>query len=231
MLKFLDLVQRYPDHLAVALHEYSLTTGDIWNGDGGLIGRFRHLLNTCKRHNIKAPPIFFTEWGWTHNCVPEPEKALQDILEVGELYAKYPSIKGVAIWALDGGWSNLPNQTARLMQPLKDLLVKTRYPDPEDPDMDDDTPATDDGKPREQYKRTYLVADQNATLDEWLAVCRQAYDLKQTVGFSYDDAGIGALDRKTAILYDIPSERRAEYLAWYEEHYPNTNVIFRSTPG
>ncbi len=230
ILKYLDLVQRHPDDLAVALHEYSLTTGDIWNGDGGLMGRFRQLIDACDKNGIERPPIFFTEWGWTHNRVPDPDQAMKDILEVGELYAKYPSIKGSAIWALDGGWNSLATQTARLMEPLKDLLIRTRYPDPERPPMNEEDPQ-EKGLPREQYSRKYMVAPQDASMDEWLAICRKAYDLKQTVGFSYDDAGIGALDRKSAILYDIPSEKRAEYLAWYDKHYPNTNVSFRDTPS
>ncbi len=231
MLKFLDLVQRHPRDLAVALHEYSLTTGDIWNGEGGLMGRFVQLIETCGHYKIEPPPIFFTEWGWTHNRVPEPEKAMQDILEVGALYAKYPSVKGTAIWALDGGWNSLAVQTARLMEPLRNLLLKTRYPDPEVPPMNDNEPVRSPGLPREQYGREYLVAAQGTSMEAWLAICRQAFALKQTVGFSYDDAGLGALDRKSAVLYDIPPSKRAEFLAWYEKHYPNTNISFRDSPG
>ena len=61
-------------------------------------------------------------------------------------------------------------------------------------------------------------------------ICQKAYGLKQTVGFSYDDAGMGDLARKTAILYDIPQEKWPEYMEWYAEHYPYTNVTFRDTP-
>lgn len=229
MLKYLDLVQRHPHQLAVALHEYSLTTHDIWNGDGGLIGRFKQLLDACKAHGILPPPIFFTEWGWTHNRIPEPDQAMQDILEIGELYARYPAIKGAAIWALDGGWNSLAVQTARLMEPLKKALINTRFPDPTNEPVNRKFPDEPMGMPRKQYAREYLVAAQDTNLDDWLAICRQAYEHKQTVGFSYDDAGMGALDRKTAILYDIPKEKRAMYLAWYDEHYPNTNVVFRET--
>jgi hypothetical protein len=228
MLKYLDLVQQHPDKLAVALHEYSLTTDDIWNGGGSLVGRFRQLIHACVDNDIEPPPIFFTEWGWTFNCVPEPEQALKDILEVGELYAQFPSVKGAAIWALDGGWSNLAQKTHKLMEPLKEALIKKRYYDPERPPMNTD--PTPDGLPREQYSRKYLVAPQDASMEEWLAICRQAYQYKQTVGFSYDDAGIGALDRKAAFLYDIPSDKRTEYLDWFKEHYPNTNITFRDSP-
>ena len=133
MLKFLDLCQRYPDRLAVALHEYSLSTHDIWRGDGNLIGRFQQLVAACERHAIAPPTIFFTEWGWAERDVPDVNIALQHILEVGELYAQYPTVKGAAIWGLDGGWGSLDVQTARLITPLKNLLVTARYPDPAGP--------------------------------------------------------------------------------------------------
>ena len=66
-------------------------------------------------------------------------------------------------------------------------------------------PPEDDGLPREQYKRTVHVVPQSATLEQWLDICTQAYELKQTVGFSYDDAGIGKLDDKTAVLHGVGS--------------------------
>jgi hypothetical protein len=231
MLKFLDLCQQHPDRLAVSVHEYSLSTKDILNGDGHLIGRFRQLVDACAKHNIKTPDIFITEWGWEEKNIPRVTQAKKHILEAGKLYAQYPAIKGAAIWALDGGWGNLHKNTARLMEPLKQLLIETRFPDPEpDTTPEEETLPQGPGEPRQQYHREYLVMPPEATVEEWLAVCRQAYHLKQTVGFSYDDAGMGDLARKTAILYDIPQEKWTEYMDWYAEHYPQTNVTFRDTP-
>jgi hypothetical protein len=83
--------------------------------------------------------------------------------------------------------------------------------------------------PREQYKRRVLVVPGNATKEQWLGVCAVAYDERQTVTGSYDDAGIGALENKTAILYDIPNKQ--EFIDWYAEHYPGTVVEFRNYPG
>jgi hypothetical protein len=209
-----------------------LSTKDIMNGDGYLIGRFRQLVDACKKHNIKTPDIFITEWGWTERKIPRVGTAKKHILEVGQLYAQYPAVKGAAIWALSGGWGTLDKQTSRLMEPLKQLLIETRYPDPipaTSPD-NEQAPPTGPGEPQQKYHREYLVAHPEASLEEWLAICRKAYGLRQTVGFSYDDAGIGDLARKTAILYDIPQEKWTEYMDWYHEYYPGTNVTFRDTP-
>jgi hypothetical protein len=232
MLRYLDLCQQHPDRLAISLHEYSLSTKDILIGDGKLVGRFRLLIDACKKHNIKPPDIFFTEWGWTERNIPRVRTAKKHILEAGKLYAQYPAIKGAAIWALSGGWGKLDRNTHRLMEPLKQLLIETRYPDPLPTDPVDEEVAspTGPGQPREEYNREYLVVPPDASLEEWLAICRNAYGLKQTVGFSYDDAGSGDLARKTAILYDIPQEKWTEYMDWYAQHYPQTNVTFRDMP-
>jgi lysozyme len=86
------------------------------------------------------------------------------------------------------------------------------------------------GEPRVQYKRTVIVMPQEAGRDQWQAVCDAAYEQRQSVGFSYDDAGIGALDDKTAVLYGIGADQQPLFLDWYAEHYPGTKVEFRRLP-
>lgn len=230
MLKFLDLCARHPHRLAVALHEYSFRTDSILRGNGNLVGRFQKLIEACSRHGLNPPTIFFTEWGWAERDVPPPAVALQHIKQAGELYARYPSVKGAAVWALDGGWGSLDTQTHRLMDPLKQLLIDTRYPDSVPGLLEPTDTAVPAGAPREPYGRTYLAVPPDASLEQWLAACRDAYARKQTIGFSYDDAGIGALADKTAVLYGIPLDVQQQFRDWYAEHYPGTKVIFRKLP-
>ena len=93
-------------------------------------------------------------------------------------------------------------------------------------------PAEDcEGLPRTQYNRRVIVVPQDATATEWALVCETAYQNKQTVTFSYDDAGIGALTGKTAILYGLAENQHSEFTAWYAEHYPCTVVEFRDYSG
>lgn len=63
-----------------------------------------------------------------------------------------------------------------------------------------------------------------------MAVAAKAFAEKRTIGFSYDDAGIGALENKTAVLYGIPLSERQIFVDWYAEHYPCVSVVFRSLP-
>jgi murein DD-endopeptidase MepM/ murein hydrolase activator NlpD len=57
-----------------------------------------------------------------------------------------------------------------------------------------------------------------------IEVVRATYKDRATVGYSYDDAGIGALKSKKAVLYDIPSTERQKYIDWFALHYPGTRL-------
>ena len=99
-------------------------------------------------------------------------------------------------------------------------------PDPPDPPPEPDCK----GKPREQYSRRYRVAHAGASLQEWLAMCEDAYELRQTCGFSFDDAGLGALDKKEAILYGLEDDERGVFVEWFSTYYPGTVVKFAEYP-
>ena len=86
------------------------------------------------------------------------------------------------------------------------------------------------GEPRVPYKRTVLVVPQVSDREQWLVVAEEAYKERQTVGFSYDDAGIGALADKTAVLYGIGADQQSLFIDWYAQNYPGTKVEFRAMP-
>ena len=223
MLQFLRLCALFPDKLAIALHEYSLTTQNIWNKDGWLVGRFRFLYEVCDQQGIPRPTVHISEWGWTHNNVPHADKAMPDYESVGALYAQFPQVKGAATWYLGPGWEDIANRAQKLILPLQELTLKTRYPDPEPPQICQ-------GLPREKYDRNYWVLPQDTVEDAYIVVAATAFAVKRTFGFSYDDAGLGALENKTAVLYDIPLSEQHVFVDWYAAHYPCTAVVFRDLP-
>lgn len=228
MLKYLELCQQHPDRLSVSLHEYSLEVNDIWFKRGDHIGRFQELLAACDRHNLRRPMIFITEWGWTYDDVPSVNRAMQDYLAVGELYARYPEIAGAATWYLGPGYGEIADEAQKFISPLKELTLNTIFDDnPPPPPPPDGCP----GYPREQYARTYWCLPHETELNTFLDICRQAYTLRRTVGFSYDDAGVGALDEKTVVLYGITPEKHGEFIDWYQQHYPGTVIEFRELPA
>ena len=87
MLDFLRYAGEHPDQVAVALHEYSLTTSFIGAGYPFLVGRLQALFDVCDRHGIPRPTVLITEWGWEYADVPAPVPALEDIAWASWLYA------------------------------------------------------------------------------------------------------------------------------------------------
>jgi hypothetical protein len=83
------------------------------------------------------------------------------------------------------------------------------------------------GKPRMDYARTYNVIPQDATEERAVEIFRQAWRAgRQTCGGSFDDAGIGDLSVRQAVLHDVPESRRLALTAWFEVHYPGVVVVF-----
>jgi len=159
---------------------------------------------------------------WLDNAVLTPAYQEGRLLGVQLFTSGAPGGSG-------GQWANFDFVQPE-MDAIADFAAAYDYPPWNVPPIPPDPPPTDcEGLPRVQYNRRALVVPTDATLEEWLSVCEVAYNEKQTVTGSYDDAGIGALDSKTAILYDIPN--RQEFIDWYAAHYPCTVVEFRSYPN
>ncbi len=86
------------------------------------------------------------------------------------------------------------------------------------------------GQPRIDYGRVFNVAPNGASLADFLKIATAAYNTnKQTVGFSYDDAGIGDLSNRRAVLWDIPVADRPGFVAFFAQFYPGVVVEFKTT--
>lgn len=440
MLDFLRLCAQYASVVGIAVHEYSWRTDDIWHGNRRLVGRLEDIFATCRQRGITPyPTVLVTEWGWALDDVPDPQTAMAHILSVSEFYAKFPTVKGAAIWYLGPGFGDIANKAQQLIAPLIDLTLATElnvepYPQPDAPpppqpgsvlgtdvsrwqgaidfqrmadagarfvyikatqgkdwvdpafadnwrkagsahwvdanghvwpllrgayhyflnnvppdlqaahmlatlppgdagelplagdfeepsrldaaviarfqdaitydgrkpvvytggwwtrqyltgdksvlaqyplwhtpqrqpapepwsriaiDQEPSTergkefgvsspgidlnryqgseanllawarlPQAERGKPREQYGRTYWLVQQAITKSDYLRLARLAWEKKRTLGFSADDAGIGALERKTAVIFDLPPTQHDTYRQWFRDNYPGTNLSF-----
>jgi hypothetical protein len=88
------------------------------------------------------------------------------------------------------------------------------------------------GAPRIKYDRVYNVIPMDATEEQAAAIFLEGWRRsRETVGGSYDDAGIGDLDQRSANLYGIPEARRFEFQEFYADYYPGVSVIFKPMPG
>jgi len=139
-VSYLRLCEQYPDKVAVAIHEYSLSNN--MTVDGWLIGRFRFIHDACDKNGIAHPQIFITEWGWGHSYIPD--NWAEQLSPVAQHYAQYPNIRGAAVWCLDLGslWDNLgdrvnpamvwANGTTPLGETVKDIVPEPPPPPPSD---------------------------------------------------------------------------------------------------
>jgi len=79
------------------------------------------------------------------------------------------------------------------------------------------------GLPRIQYERTYWLMPPDATDKEFANVAEAAFIHRSTIGFSADDAGIGALDARNVVLV-YPKRQPAGIKEWFATHYPGVQV-------
>jgi GH24 family phage-related lysozyme (muramidase) len=84
------------------------------------------------------------------------------------------------------------------------------------------------GAPRVEYARTYRLVNSDANMQAWLAAAEAAYALRQTIGFSADDAGIGDLDSRRVILQ---GHHPAGMPEWFAQHYPGVDVMTDTAPA
>ena len=228
MVEFLLFAGRFPERVAVALHEYSLTTDDITAGDGWLVGRFLKLYAACDDNEIPYPTTMITEWGWTLNSVPDWGKAKADYLEIGELYAAFPTIRLAAVWALNTGWGGIAVEAQKHIGPLQDLTMTTTFEDViEPPPVVTPPPACswfiDVGR------KVHLIP-QDTTLAElnWATV--KFHAAKNSFVYSHDDGGLipahGNADRSVVVVWNPERWVSFDILAWYAERGVKTQVDY-----
>lgn len=227
MHRYLTMCAQHPERLAISLHEYSYETGNIRAEWPHKIGRFQFLFFACDEMNLARPTVHITEWGWTHEEVPEPAAALVDINDIAALYAQHPQIKGAAIWYLGAKFGGIAHLAQKLIAPVTAYTLTTTFEVEEQPAADSCL-----ARAREPYNREYWVLPQDVTIDETMAAFEEAYPHRVTLGFSYDDAGIGCgLRSKRAVLFGIPEPQYRSFSAWYGQHYQDTNLQFRPLIG
>jgi hypothetical protein len=90
-------------------------------------------------------------------------------------------------------------------------------------------PAAGRGKPRVQYAREYWVMHSGASRSQVLAIAAQAYQRRNTIGFSYDDAGIGDLDWRHVVVWGNEHDP-AVLIYWYNRYYAGATLEFRPLP-
>lgn len=173
----------------------------------------------------RFPNTVISESAWGYRELPADGRVYVDIDYMAHNDAQYREwLQGRLLWTCTRGaqWGDLRNQLTKHVEWVTEYVLDG---------VEADDMADCIGKPREDYKRTFFVAPPGITKAQYMELAGIAYDQNRaTVGGSYDDAGIGDLPDKTAVLYGIPPERKQEFKEWYAVHYPGTKLEFRDVP-
>ena len=124
---------------------------------------------------------------------------------------KYVNASGVAVPAL----------IERRKREAQMIYSKT-----EDESKEDPVHIHISGEPRINYSRTYWLIPPGATDEQAKRVFEMALSSRGTVGFSADDAGIGALPNRRVIVFD-EDRWGGEMDQWYAQYYPGVTVEHR----
>lgn len=137
MVQFLAFAAENPDHVAVGLHEYSYTKANILHPFIGIqdylnsepedrkIGRFELLFEVCDSYGTGWPKLYFCEWGWEYENIPDIPRALSDLDTVTQyVYGPYYNyILGFGTWYLGPGYKDIANQVNGLLLPSADKTL------------------------------------------------------------------------------------------------------------
>lgn len=225
-----------PETLSIALHEYSYSK-DIKHLSPWLIGRMFALKDACNALSVdfSSLTILVTEFGWGRDQGTFPDsisRAVEDLKTVDrDIYKNYPNIRLVATWCLNDGWGDLDELVQQMIAPLCDAISSGG---PYIPYGGSPTtpPPSGRGKPRIQYKRTYLLIPQQYSVDWTHAAVDGTFRDRTTIGYSADDAGIGDLDNRNVIVVN-KSAWANDIEIFFSTYYPGVNVryIEASSPG
>lgn len=78
---------------------------------------------------------------------------------------------------------------------------------------------------KQDYKRTYWLVDSSVPIEALPTIFTDAFHLKRTVGWSFDDGGVGPTDNNVEVI-GAPDEKHEMYRRWFDENYPGTKVAF-----
>jgi len=79
---------------------------------------------------------------------------------------------------------------------------------------------------RIDYRRTCHVIHDGMTQDQKNQVWKLAQEKKETIMFSYDDAGSTPVTDNTAICHGLNTDQSSIYATWFKTNYPGTKLIF-----
>jgi hypothetical protein len=122
MLGYLEMCANDPEHVAIAVHEYSYNEDSLEDAAAPypwLLGRFTFIFDLCDSLGLNRPTILVTEFGWSLWDIPDTGKAVDQLIwAANKIYGPHPEVVFVAIWHFGSGFSNIADQCQPLIAPM-----------------------------------------------------------------------------------------------------------------
>ena len=116
MLGWLEFCAYSPFWGALSVHEYNFGSVPFADNYPWHYGRFQAAIAAADKHGIpRTFDILGTEFGWEYQKVPTWEQAEPTLRDYALLCAKFPQVKGIALWTLQEGWGGISDLLAQWM--------------------------------------------------------------------------------------------------------------------
>ncbi len=193
-----------PGMAALSVHEYSFEWNDRWDEIYPYhYGRFERFIALADEAGIPRDfNIFVTEWGGSHDWAHDWDWVKKWTDKYNEIIVRFPQVKMVAAWCLQNyQGAPISNQVQTWIRPFHDgsyeddfdpgqqpattflgTLPGDTTPPPTDPPPGSDCPGTIN------IRRVYNLLPQDTTIVELATVAGELHQLRNTFGYSHDDA-------------------------------------------
>ena len=211
----------------LSLHEY----GDgVEGGYPFHTGRYKFLYDILRENDADCK-LIITESGFVE--YPGKDMFMKRVEYLDNLYAGDDEfLKGSALFTV-GNWyeADIPKKALKLL--AEHIVTFKAKPldstDPNDPNGDNDPPIKSRGAPRTQYRRVYWLLDESLAPFQIENILVLAQRNRITVGYSFDDAGIGDLNNRNVVLFhdNLSQAKQDKYKEWFKTEYSGVKVQFR----
>lgn len=132
MVAYLRYCAENPHQAALSVHEYvwrRWKDGEDWEQwYPHLWGRVEAAMAAADANNIPHNfPIFVTEWGFAHMEAPRWPQCEPYLTSYNAWAARWPQVKGVAAWTLQGNWGNVDDHIQSWIEPLAEYALTREF--------------------------------------------------------------------------------------------------------
>lgn len=132
MVAYLKYCAENPRQAALSVHEYvwrRWKDGEDWDDwYPNLWGRVEAAMAAADANNIPRDfSIFVTEWGFAHEEAPRWPECEPFLTSYNAWAARWPQVKGVAAWTLQGGWGDVDDHIQSWIAPLTEYARSRNF--------------------------------------------------------------------------------------------------------